>query len=193
MTLRISTTPIEGVLIIDAPRFTDDRGWFTEVWNEPRYRDTGLDLRMVQHNVSQSGRGVLRGMHFQAPPHEQGKLITVLHGAIFDAVVDIRTGSPDFGRWYGCELSAANGRQLWVPEGFAHGFLVLSESALVQYGCTAAYHAPSDRALAWDDPRVGIEWPEEPRFISDKDRDAPTLAELESRGELPSVAVDITR
>jgi dTDP-4-dehydrorhamnose 3,5-epimerase len=188
MSVRIEDAPLAGIRIIETPRHTDERGWFAEVWNEPRYRVAGLDAAMVQHNASWSQRGVLRGMHFQSP-NEQGKLITVLLGTIFDAVVDVRVGSPTFARWYGCELSDGNGRQLWVPEGFAHGFLVLSDGALVQYGCTAPHHAASERALAWDDESVGIEWPETPAIMSAKDRAAPPLRNLHGQGALPAVPV----
>jgi dTDP-4-dehydrorhamnose 3,5-epimerase len=174
--MNATAAPLAGVRVIEPPRFPDDRGWFAELWNEERYRAQGIDARFVQNNVSWSTRGVLRGMHFQHP-RGQGKLITVLAGAVFDAVVDVRLGSPTFGRWYGRELSQQNGVQLWVSAGFAHGFLVLSEAALVHYSCTTAYDPSCDMALAWDDPDVGIEWPAVPWNISDKDRAAPRLAE----------------
>lgn len=172
--MTISDAPLPGVKVVQPTRFEDERGWFAEVWNADRYRDAGLDLRFVQANVSSSSRGVLRGLHFQWP-NAQGKLITVLAGTVFDAVVDVRPASPTFGNWYGLELSAENRLQLWVPEGFAHGFLTLSDTALVHYHCTAAYDAASDRTLAWDDPDVGIAWPRTPTRISDKDRIAPRL------------------
>ncbi|CAN5610275.1 dTDP-4-dehydrorhamnose 3,5-epimerase [soil metagenome] len=193
MTVRITSTPIPGVLVIETARYGDERGWFTELWNASRYRAAGLDMQLVQHNASWSERGVLRGMHFQSP-NAQGKLITALRGAIFDAVVDIRVGSATYGRWYGCELSADNGRQIWVPEGFAHGFLVLSDGALIQYGCTAPYDAASDRSLLWNDETVGIEWPQTPTVVSSKDDAAPSLPELFAQGVLPSVETpDIQR
>jgi dTDP-4-dehydrorhamnose 3,5-epimerase len=182
--VKIIETPLEGVTVIEPDRFEDERGWFMEVWNEVRYRAAGLKVTFAQDNVSFSRRGVLRGMHYQTP-HEQGKLICALSGAIFDAVVDVRRGSPTFGNWYGCELSTENGRQLWVPEGYAHGFLVRSEEALVHYNSTVAYHAESDRTLAWNDPDVGIDWPEVPRLVSIKDASAPMLKQLASH-QLPS-------
>lgn len=179
--MKIIETPLGGVKLLEMDRFADERGWFSELWNEGRYRDAGLPVTFAQDNVSFSTRGVLRGMHFQTP-NEQGKLVCVLAGAVFDVVVDVRRGSPTFARWYGCELSRENRRQLWVPEGFAHGFLALSD-ALVHYNCTAPYHAASDRSLAWNDRDVAITWPEEPRLISPKDVAAPTLQHLD---HLPS-------
>lgn len=181
--MKIIETPLEGVKVIEPDRFEDERGWFMELWNAQRYRAVGLPVAFEQDNVSWSTRGVLRGMHYQTP-NEQGKLVCALSGAVFDAVVDVRLGSPTFGQWYGCELSRENDRQLWVPKGFAHGFLVLSDEALVHYNCTVPYDAASDRSVAWNDPEIGIEWPAEPRLVSDKDRAAPVLAVLEPR-DLP--------
>ncbi len=181
--MKIIDGSLPGVKVIHPPRFEDDRGWFAEIWNMERYQRAGLDARFVQGNVSSSPRGVLRGLHFQWP-NPQGKLITVLTGAIFDAVVDIRATSATFGKWYGLELSVENRLQLWVPEGFAHGFIVLSDHALVHYHCTAVYDPAADRALAWDDPDVGIAWPQRPIVISDKDRAAPRLHE-QARTMLP--------
>jgi dTDP-4-dehydrorhamnose 3,5-epimerase len=186
--MMIRDAPLAGVKIIEPDRFEDDRGWFMEVWNAERYRAAGLDVHFVQSNVSSSRRGVLRGMHFQYPDG-QGKLVTVLEGSIFDAVVDVRRGSATFARWYGCELSVDNRHQLWVPEGFAHGFLVLSDSAVVHYNCTSVYSGGADRSLAWNDPAVGIEWPAAPRTISAKDRSAPALASIPAH-HLPSADRD---
>jgi dTDP-4-dehydrorhamnose 3,5-epimerase len=183
--LAMASTPIEGVRVISAPRYEDDRGWFAELWNAERYRAAGLDVVFAQDNVSYSRRGVLRGMHFQWP-HPQGKLVTVLRGAVLDVVVDIRTGSPTFGRWFSSELSDRNYRQLWVPEGCAHGFLVRSDDALVHYSSTRVYDAQADRALAWDDADVAIDWLESPLSISEKDRRAPSLRDLSAAGLLPS-------
>lgn len=175
--MKITQTPLAGVKIIEPDRFEDERGWFAELWNEERYRAAGLTVTFAQDNVSYSRRGVLRGMHYQTP-NEQGKLVCVLAGAVFDAVVDVRRGSPTFGGWYGCELSRDNARQLWVPEGFAHGFLVLTDEALVHYSCTVPYDAASDRSLAWNDPDVGIDWPEVPLRVSSRDEAAPCLTRL---------------
>jgi dTDP-4-dehydrorhamnose 3,5-epimerase len=172
--IALMPTPLPGVLLLQAPRFEDERGWFAELWNTERYRTAGLDVSFAQSNVSRTRRGVLRGLHFQHP-NGQGKLITVLGGAVYDAVVDVRTGSPTFGRWFGCELSAENRRQLWVPAGFAHGFLALTEDAVVHYNCTAVYDAGSEHVLAWDDADVGIAWPGSPALVSSKDGAAPWL------------------
>jgi dTDP-4-dehydrorhamnose 3,5-epimerase len=172
--MRISETSLEGVRLVELDPFTDERGRFAELWNTGRYRAAGLDVEFVQTNVSVSGRGVLRGMHFQQP-NPQGKLITVLAGTVFDAVIDVRPQSHAFGRWYGRELSAEDWTQLWVPPGFAHGFLVLSAEAIVHYSCSSLYDAAADRSLAWDDPDVGIAWPRQPTRLSAKDRAAPRL------------------
>jgi dTDP-4-dehydrorhamnose 3,5-epimerase len=182
--MKVVDASLPGVKVIHPSRFEDARGWFEEIWNAERYRQAGLEARFVQGNVSYSTLGVLRGLHFQWP-RAQGKLITVLSGAIFDAVVDVRPTSSTFGNWYGIELSAENRLQLWVPEGYAHGFLALADRVLVHYHCTAAYDAASDRALAWDDPDVGIAWPSPPVLVSDKDRAAPRLRDHE-RAALPT-------
>lgn len=184
--LTVADTPLPGVLLIEPSRFEDARGWFAELWNEERYRAAGLDFAFAQDNVSFSRQGVLRGMHYQWPKG-QGKLVSVLTGAVFDACVDVRVGSPAYGRWFGSVLSGENRRQLWIPEGFAHGFLVLSVTALVHYNCTVPYDAASDRAVAWNDPDVGIEWPQQPKTVSPKDEAAPRLADLRPES-LPSFA-----
>ncbi|MGH7444898.1 MAG: dTDP-4-dehydrorhamnose 3,5-epimerase [Longimicrobiales bacterium] len=181
--MTVVEAPLAGVRTIALERFDDERGWFAELWNAERYGPAGLPARLVQSNASFSRRGTLRGMHFQFP-EEQGKLVSVLSGAIFDAVVDIRVGSPTFGHWYGCELSVANRTQLWAPPGVAHGFLVLSETAVVQYGCTASYAPQSENTIAWDDPDVAIGWPAAPHLVSDRDAQAPRLAAM-ARERLP--------
>jgi dTDP-4-dehydrorhamnose 3,5-epimerase len=183
--MRVTAAPLAGLLVIETHRFEDERGWFSELWNAERYAAAGLDIPFVQDNVSASHRGVLRGMHYQYP-NPQGKLITALVGAVYDVVVDVRRDSPTFGRWYGRELSAENRVQLWVPAGFAHGFLALSDEAVVHYNCTALYDAAGDRSLAWDDPDVAIEWPGVPAVISAKDRAAPRLRELPQEA-LPTI------
>jgi dTDP-4-dehydrorhamnose 3,5-epimerase len=178
--VKINDTRVHGVLLLEPARFSDDRGWFAELWNAGRYEALGLRRAFVQTNVSCSRQGVLRGMHFQSP-NPQGKLITVLSGAIFDVAVDLRPDSPTCGRWYGVELSAANGRQLWVPEGCAHGFLALADGTLVHYGCTAMYDPDAEQTLAWDDPDVGIAWPTVPGTISPKDRTGSSFADIMKR------------
>jgi dTDP-4-dehydrorhamnose 3,5-epimerase len=149
---------IPGPLIIEPTVFGDDRGFFMESWNAEDFAAAGLDLNFVQDNHSRSQKGVLRGMHFQNP-QPQGKLVRVVRGAVFDAVVDLRHSSPTFGRWEGVVLSATNKRMFWVPEGFAHGFLSLEDDTDLLYKCTAPYSVQDESILAWDDPDVGIEWP----------------------------------
>jgi dTDP-4-dehydrorhamnose 3,5-epimerase len=149
---------IPGPLIIEPTIFGDDRGFFMESWNADAFAAAGLDLNFVQDNHSRSQKGVLRGMHFQNP-QPQGKLVRVVRGAVFDAVVDLRRSSPKFGKWTGVFLSSENQHMFWVPEGFAHGFLTLEDDTDFLYKCTAPYYPENEFSLAWDDPTVGIEWP----------------------------------
>jgi dTDP-4-dehydrorhamnose 3,5-epimerase len=172
--MNIRATKLPGVVIVEPKVFGDDRGFFMETWNQPRYEAAGLPGGFVQDNLSLSRRGVLRGLHYQRP-FPQGKLLSVIEGEIFDVAVDIRRSSPDFGRWFGVVLSSANRWQLYVPPGFAHGFCVLSDSALVAYKCTSVYRPEADRGIRWDDPRIGIEWPVTDPAVSGKDRAAPLL------------------
>lgn len=151
-------TALPGVLIIEPKVFGDERGFFMETWNAGAFAAAGLDLAFVQDNHSRSQKGVLRGLHFQNPG-PQGKLVRVTNGAVFDVAVDLREASPTFGKWVGVELSAANKRMLWVPDGLAHGFLTLEDDTDFLYKCTAPYAPQSEFTLAWDDPVVGIEWP----------------------------------
>ena len=149
---------IEGPLILEPKVFGDARGFFLESWNAASFAEIGLDVTFVQDNHSRSQKGVLRGMHFQNPA-PQGKLVRVVRGAVFDALVDLRRSSPTFGQWTGVVLSAENKRMFWVPEGFAHGFLTLEDDTDFLYKCTSAYLPQNEHSLAWDDPEVGIEWP----------------------------------
>jgi dTDP-4-dehydrorhamnose 3,5-epimerase len=159
MPYKITTTPIEGVLVLEPKVFGDARGFFFESFNARDFvQATGLDVSFVQDNHSKSAKGVLRGLHYQAQ-HAQGKLVRVAQGAVFDVAVDIRKGSPTFGQWFGLELSAENNKQLWIPAGLAHGFLVTSESAEFLYKTTDYYHPEFERSLLWNDPSVGVEWP----------------------------------
>jgi dTDP-4-dehydrorhamnose 3,5-epimerase len=174
-----------GLRIFERAVHTDARGSFREVWRASDADGDGPDATFVQDNVSVSRRGVLRGLHFQHPA-SQGKLVAVIDGRIFDVAVDIRRGSPTFGAWDGVELSASNGRQLWIPPGFAHGFQILSESASVLYKCTAYYEPPAEQTLHWDDAEVGIDWPLADPILSAKDAAAPLLRELRPR--LPEYA-----
>lgn len=154
----ITACDIAGPLIIEPKVFGDERGFFMESWNAAAFAQAGLDLTFVQDNHSRSQKGVLRGMHFQNPA-PQGKLVRVVSGAVFDAVVDLRRSSPTFGKWTGVLLSAENKRMFWVPEGFAHGFLTLEDNTDFLYKCTSAYLPQNECSLAWDDPDVGIDWP----------------------------------
>lgn len=179
--MKIIETAIPGPLIIEPRVFGDDRGFFMESWNAAAFREAGLDLNFVQDNHSRSARGVLRGLHFQNP-NPQGKLLRVAAGRVWDVAVDIRRSSPHFGQWVGVELSAANKRMFWVPEGFAHGFVSLEDGTDFLYKCTALYEPASDHSLLWNDPAIGIEWPLEglePQ-LSGKDQQARTLAEIEA-------------
>ncbi|OYU27260.1 MAG: dTDP-4-dehydrorhamnose 3,5-epimerase [Burkholderiales bacterium PBB2] len=178
--MKITPTDLPEVLILEPRVFGDARGFFTESWSEKVFNQAvGADFHFVQDNHSRSARGVLRGLHFQLPPHAQGKLVRCVAGAVFDVAVDIRRSSPNFGRWVGVELSADNHRQLWVPPGFAHGFLVLSDSADFLYKTTDTYAPQAEGAVRWDDPAIGIIWPDvgAPPLLAEKDLKAPLLAE----------------
>ena len=176
--MNIIPTGIPGPMIIEPRVFGDERGFFMETWNAKAFADSGLDLAFVQDNHSRSQKGVLRGLHFQNPG-PQGKLVRVTRGAVFDVAVDLRTSSPTFGKWVGVELSAANRRMFWVPEGFAHGFLTLEDDTDFLYKCTASYAPQSEHTLAWDDPAVGITWPDlgMAPIISEKDARGASLAD----------------
>ncbi len=175
--MNLIDTGVAGVVVVEPQVHGDARGFFMEMWNATRFRASGLPDRFVQCNVSRSGPGVVRGLHYQYPD-PQGKLVSVLEGRIFDVAVDIRPDSPTFRRWVGVELSADNHRQLYVPEGFAHGFCVLGDGALISYLCTTAYSASADAAVAWDDPDIGIDWPVETAELSRRDRAAPRLCDV---------------
>jgi dTDP-4-dehydrorhamnose 3,5-epimerase len=174
--MNFTARPLEvpGVLLVETQRFADERGYFMECHHEGKFRDLGICARFVQDNRSFSKKGVLRGLHYQVG-RPQGKLVSVLAGRVFDVAVDIRKESPAFGKWCGAELSGENGRMLWIPEGFAHGFLVLSESADVLYKCTVFYSPKDERAVLWSDPDVGIAWPDREPVLSAKDAAAPPL------------------
>ena len=177
--MRVSQTKLEGVLIFDVDLFRDERGFFMEAWNAQRYREHGLSANFVQDNISFSHKHVLRGLHYQ-DPSPQGKLVSVLDGEIFDVAVDIRVGSPTFGDWVATTLSSENKRPFYVPEGYAHGFVVLSDHALVNYKCTALYDKRADKGLRWNDPDIGIAWPVDTPLLSPKDATASFLRELSS-------------
>lgn len=172
--LNISETSLPGVLLIEPKVFGDDRGFFMETYRADILRDAGITDVFVQDNHSRSSRGVLRGLHYQEP-NAQGKLVRCTRGAIFDVAVDIRSGSPSFGRWFGLELSDANKLMLWIPPGFAHGFCALEDDSDLVYKCTKLYDKPSDRSILWNDPAIGIEWPIAEPVLSAKDANAPRL------------------
>lgn len=173
----IETTPLAGLLLVKPDVFGDERGFFQETWNLRRYTEAGLDRHFVQDNLSLSRKGILRGLHFQNPG-PQGKLVYVLQGEVFDVAVDVRADSPTFGQWYGATLSAENHHQLFVPEGFAHGFCVTSETALFAYKCTDFYNPKAEFSLLWNDPDIGIEWPIKSPGLSEKDQNGQPLSEF---------------
>jgi dTDP-4-dehydrorhamnose 3,5-epimerase len=175
--MKVLSCAIPGLLIIEPKIFGDARGFFLETWNQHRYREAGVAAEFVQDNVSFSRRGILRGLHFQNPK-PQGKLIQVLQGEVFDVAVDIRRSSPTFGKWHGLRLSGENKHQFYIPAGFAHGFAVLSETALFQYKCTEFYAPANELALRWDDPDIGIEWPLKDPLLSERDAKGLPLCEL---------------
>lgn len=177
--MKVTPLAIADVLLIEPDVFGDARGYFLESFNAARYRDAGILQPFVQDNVSRSARGVLRGLHFQHP-NAQGKLVQVLAGEVFDVAVDVRSGSPTFGQWVGATLSEENHHQLWVPPGFAHGFVVTSDWATFAYKCTALYDRPSERAIRWDDPDIAIRWPIVDVQLSPKDAAAPRLRDAAS-------------
>lgn len=174
MSLKASKTALPGVLIIQPDVFRDSRGFFMETYHQKKYSEAGIKLNFVQDNYSHSSKGVLRGLHYQLT-HPQGKLVYVIKGEIFDVAVDIRRGSPTFGQWVGEILSEGNNYQIFVPEGFAHGFCVLSETADVLYKCTDVYYPDDDRGILWSDQAIGIAWPVQNPAVSDKDSRHPLL------------------
>ena len=166
--MKVLTCDISGLVTLEPKVFGDARGFFLETWNLHRYREAGIDADFVQDNVSFSRRGILRGLHCQNPK-PQGKLLEVLQGEVFDVAVDIRRNSRTFGKWHGLVLSSENKRQFYIPPGFAHGFAVLSETALFHYKCTEFYSPADETAIRWDDPDIGIEWPLNEPLLSERD------------------------
>lgn len=180
LALELIPTPLKDVLIIEPKVFGDERGFFLEAYNEATFRTLGLPTRFVQDNHSGSRKGVLRGLHYQLK-QPQGKLMRTLRGEIFDVAIDLRQNSEQFGQWFGLVLSAENKRMLWIPPGFGHGFLVLTDFAEVSYKATELYAPDSERSILWNDPAIGIEWPldGEP-ILSDKDKAGTSLADAET-------------
>jgi dTDP-4-dehydrorhamnose 3,5-epimerase len=175
-------TELDGLVLVEPEVHGDERGFLVETFRAEAWRELGVEAEFVQDNQSRSGRGTLRGLHFQTSPG-QAKLVRCMRGRIFDAVVDVRRGSPTFGRWEGHELDDEAHRQLYIPVGFAHGFCVLSEIADVAYRLSNYYDPATEAGIAWDDPEVGVEWPLEEPILSERDRNAPRLAEIAD--ELP--------
>ncbi|HHK60620.1 MAG TPA: dTDP-4-dehydrorhamnose 3,5-epimerase [Desulfobacterales bacterium] len=175
--MKVIPTDLPGVVLLEPKVFGDHRGFFLETFQQERYRQAGVDLPFVQDNHSRSRRGVLRGLHFQLR-HPQGKLVQVMRGEVFDVAVDIRRGSPTFGRWFGAVLSDENHRQLYIPPGFAHGFCVLSEEVDFFYKCTEYYHPEDEDGVFWRDPAIGIDWPIAEPLLSERDASLPLLADM---------------
>ncbi len=180
--MKVTKTPLEGVLVIEPKVFGDDRGFFLETFNAARFEQAGLPTEFVQDNWSRSAKGTLRGLHLQEPKG-QGKLVWVSRGAVWDVAVDARRGSPSFGKWYGLELSESNKKQFWLPPGFAHGFCVTSDVADFVYKVTELYAPDCEQSILWNDPDLGIAWPVEKPLLSKKDEAAPRLKDAK---RLPS-------
>jgi len=178
--MEVTPLALPDVLRIEPKVFGDHRGFFVETWHAERYEGAGVSLPFVQDNLSKSRKGILRGLHLQHP-HGQGKLVRCSLGSVFDVAVDVRVGSPTFGKWVGEVLDDESHRQLWIPPGFAHGFVVTSEVALFAYKCSDQYHPEAEMSVRWDDPAIGIEWPElgEAPTLSEKDAAAPLLSEID--------------
>ena len=180
MSFTFEPLEIPGVLLIHPLRRGDDRGFFAETYRRSAFEEAGLDATFVQDNFARSGPGVLRGLHYQLPPAPQGKLVRVVRGSVFDVAVDLRRGSPTYGRWVGRTLDEASGAMMWIPEGFAHGYAVLGDGADLAYKVTAEYSPELDRGVLWNDPEVGVEWPLADPMLSARDRALPTLREAEN-------------
>jgi len=175
--MNVVETPLKDLYIIEPQVFEDSRGYFFESYSKLKLEAKGINTVFVQDNQSKSSYGVIRGLHYQLPPHPQVKLVRAIHGTIFDVAVDLRKDSPSFGKWFGVELSANNKRQLYVPHGFAHGFSVLSETAVVMYKCDDYYHPETEGGIVYNDPTLNIDWkiPAEKALVSDKDKILPTI------------------
>ena len=182
--MKFIETSLPGVLLIEPDVYGDERGYFLETYNQQSFAEYIPEV-FIQDNHSLSAQGILRGLHVQNP-HQQGKLVRVSRGEVFDVAVDIRTGSPNYGQWYGANLSAENFMQMYVPPGFAHGFCVLSDAAEFQYKCTDTYHPEDEMVIAWNDPEINIDWPVSDPVLSARDQQGNSLAELEQLGRLPT-------
>lgn len=180
--MKITKTNLEGVVIIEPSVFGDHRGWFMETYSETKFKEAGINLNFVQDNQSFSAtKGTLRGLHYQLKPKAQTKLVRCTNGSIFDVAVDIRKGSPSYGKWFGIELTSENKKQLLIPQGFAHGFITLTDDVEVQYKVDELYAPECDRGIIWSDPLIGIEWPMNVTpVLSEKDKKAPLLTEADN-------------
>lgn len=179
--MKIETTALPGVLILTPPRFGDARGWFSETWNGPKLAAAGVNVAFVQDNHSMSAAvGTLRGLHYQRPPHAQDKLVRCSTGAVLDVAVDVRRGSPTYGKWLGIEISAEDGRQVLVPKGFLHGFVTRAPDTEVQYKCSDVYAPDCDGGIRWNDPEIGVDWGVSEPVLSAKDQAAPFLKDWDS-------------
>jgi len=176
--VKVERTALGGVVIIEPDVFGDPRGFFIETWNRRRYEEAGVSGTFVQDNVSYSGKGVVRALHFQNP-NAQGKLVYTLKGEVWDIAVDVRVGSPTFLKWVGVTLSVDNRRQLYIPPGFAHGFAVTGDDALFVYKCTDFYDPKSERSINWNDPQIAVEWPVKEPILSGRDSQAPMLKDFD--------------
>ena len=179
--MEIVKTPIEGLLVIKPKIFTDDRGYFFESWSKVAFEKEGLHLNFVQNNQSLSAKDVLRGLHFQNPPFAQGKLVSVIKGAVLDVVVDIRKNSATFGKHFSLVLSGENKISFWIPPGFAHGFITLEEDTIFSYKCTEVYNKQSEGSIVWNDKDLNIDWGMEDPIVSGKDAESPTFAKLSTQ------------
>lgn len=178
--MNIISTPISGLLVIEPKVFKDHRGYFYESYNATAFKEAGIDAVFVQDNQSLSQKGILRGLHFQAPPHAQGKLVRVIKGAVLDVVVDIRKTSSTYGQHYSIELTEENFKMFWIPEGFAHGFLTLKDDTIFSYKCTDVYNKASEGGLLWNDPDLNINWGITNPVLSEKDTQNPVLKDFKS-------------
>jgi dTDP-4-dehydrorhamnose 3,5-epimerase len=183
MSFTFQPLSIPDVVLVRPIRHGDSRGFFSETYRRSAFSEAGIDATFVQDNLARSGAGVLRGLHYQLPPKAQGKLIQAIRGSLFDVAVDLRRDSRSYGGWVGCDLSERRGEMLWIPPGFAHGYLALGDGAYVSYKVTAEYDAALDRGIRWNDPSLGIAWPLTVPVLSDKDRVLPLLEELSERIE----------
>lgn len=178
--MQFESVEIPGLIIVNPTVHGDHRGYFFESYSKKLFTENGIPEDFVQDNQSLSGKGILRGLHFQAPPFEQGKLVRVIQGAVYDVAVDVRKSSPTYGRHFGIELNADNKRQLWIPPGFAHGFVTLADDTIFCYKCSGYYHKESEGGLIWNDPKIGIDWPISNPTLSEKDTQLPHLDQFKT-------------